>query len=66
MEKMFCMGLAIGFLGGALIAANSCKARNIVRKSQDEVIKRTEQFIDEKTSQKEECKGGECAKESGL
>ena len=28
MEKMFCLGLALGMVGGALIVANSYKAQS--------------------------------------
>lgn len=38
MEKMFCLGVALGMVGGALIVANNYKARSLVKKSQREVI----------------------------
>lgn len=38
MEKMFCLGLALGALGGALAVANSCKMRSLVKRSQEEFI----------------------------
>lgn len=57
MEKMFCMGLAVGLIGGALIVANSHKARTLVKKSQDEVMQKVDSVMDEKLkefSQKQE------------
>lgn len=48
MEKMFCMGLAIGLIGGALVVANSHKARTLVKKSQDEVMQKVDSVMDEK------------------
>lgn len=48
MEKMFCIGLALGMVGGALIVANSHKARTLVKKSQDEVVDKIETVMDEK------------------
>ena len=36
MEK-FTIGLLLGAVGGALLAANSCKMRTLVRKGQEEV-----------------------------
>ena len=37
MEKSFCVGLALGMLGGALIVANSYKARKIIKDGQEQV-----------------------------
>lgn len=48
MEKMFCMGLALGMIGGALIVANSHKARTLVKKGQDEMVEKIEAIVDEK------------------
>ncbi len=47
MEK-FTIGLALGMLGGALLVANSCKVRTLVKKSQDEVKEKLDTVIDEK------------------
>ena len=38
MEKMFCLGLVFGAVGGALVVANSYKARSLVKKSQSEFM----------------------------
>ena len=48
MEKMFCLGVALGMVGGALIVANSYKARTLVKKGQSEVIDKVGQMMDEK------------------
>jgi hypothetical protein len=49
MEKFF-LGLALGMAGGAIIVANNCKLRNLVKKNQDDIMKKAEQYIDEKLS----------------
>lgn len=38
MEKDFCIGLLMGLAGGALICANSYKARRAVKEGQDQVL----------------------------
>ncbi len=48
MEKMFCLGLALGMVGGALIVANNYKARSLVKKGQDEVMDKVDKFMDDK------------------
>ena len=48
MEKMFCLGLMFGMVGGALIVANSYKARTLVKKSQSEVMEKVNEMMDEK------------------
>ncbi len=52
MEK-FVVGLALGMLGGALITANNCKMRALVRKGQDEVKGKIDDMIDEKLKEDE-------------
>lgn len=52
MEK-FILGLALGMAGGALIVANNCKLRNLVKKNQDDVMQKAEQYIDNKLGQME-------------
>lgn len=47
MEK-FILGLAIGMAGGALLVANNCKLRNLVKKNQEDLMKKAEQYIDTK------------------
>ena len=47
MEKLFCLGLALGMVGGALIVANSYKARSLVKKSQAEVMQKIDEKMDE-------------------
>ena len=50
MEK-FILGVAIGMAGGALMVANNCKLRNLVKKNQDDLMKKAEQYIDNKLDQ---------------
>ena len=48
MEKMFCLGLVLGAVGGALIVANSYKARSRVKKSQAELLEKVDEMMDER------------------
>ncbi len=47
MEK-FIFGVAVGMAGGALLVANNCKLRNLVKKNQEDIMKKCEQYIDQK------------------
>lgn len=47
MEK-FVVGLALGMLGGALITANNCKMRALVRKGQEELKEKFDEKLEEK------------------
>lgn len=47
MEK-FAIGLLLGAVGGAMLAANSCKMRMLVRKGQEEVKQRLDEMWSEK------------------
>lgn len=51
MEKMFCLGLVLGAVGGMLIVANSYKARSLVKKSQAEMMQKVNDMMDEKLQQ---------------
>lgn len=51
MEKLFCLGLMLGAIGGALIVANNYKARSLVKKSQAEVMEKVNEMMDEKLGQ---------------
>ena len=53
MEKMFCLGLLFGAVGGALIVANSYKARLLVKKSQAELMEKVDEMMDERLKQME-------------
>ena len=55
MEK-FAIGLVLGAIGGALVAANSCKMRMLVRKGQEEIKQRLDEMMNEKLKELE--KGG--------
>ena len=48
MEKIFCLGLVLGMVGGALIVANSYKARTLVKKSQAELMEKVDEMMDER------------------
>ena len=52
MEK-FIFGLALGMAGGALIVANNCKLLNLVKKNQEDLMKKAENFIDTKLEEME-------------
>ena len=45
MEKMFFLGLVFGLAGGALLVANSCKARALVKKSQTELLEKVDAML---------------------
>ncbi|MDE7440035.1 MAG: hypothetical protein K2N23_05975 [Clostridia bacterium] len=53
MEK-FILGAALGMAGGALLVANNCKLRNLVKKNQDDLLKKAEQYIDTKLEKMEQ------------
>ncbi|MGN0806971.1 MAG: hypothetical protein ACI4MN_00805 [Candidatus Coproplasma sp.] len=61
MEK-FILGLAVGMAGGALLVANNCKLRNLVKKNQEDVMKKCEDYIDNKLAG-EGKQGGCCSQE---
>ena len=50
MEK-FIIGLALGGLGGALLATNNCKMRALVKKGQEEIKARLDEILDEKLAE---------------
>lgn len=52
MEK-FILGLAVGMAGGALIVANNCKLLNLVKKNQEDIMKKAENYIDKKLEELE-------------
>lgn len=56
MEKMFCLGIMLGAVGGALLVANSYKMRSLVKKSQAEFVDKVNEMMDEKLK----CGGGNC------
>ena len=43
-SKTFILGLALGMVGGALIVANSQKARRMVKNSQEQLRKKAEEL----------------------
>lgn len=52
MEK-FIFGLALGMAGGALIVANNCKLLNLIKKNQEDLMKKAENYIDTKLEEME-------------
>lgn len=65
MEKMFCLGLAFGMVGGALIVANSYKARSLVKKSQAELLQKVDEMMDERLKAQSPAEGGEKSEKKG-
>lgn len=53
MEK-FAIGLVIGGIGGALLAANNYKMRTLIKKGQEEMQTKLDKLMDEKIEQMEE------------
>ena len=53
MEK-FILGAVLGMAGVALIVANNCKVRNLVKKNQEDLMQKAEQYIDSKLGQMEQ------------
>lgn len=51
MNEKFIFGLALGMLGGAVIATNSVKARQLVKSGQEQVVEKAE-TITKKNSKK--------------
>ena len=51
MEKIFCLGLMFGAVGGALLVANSYKARSLVKKSQADVMQKVSDMMGERLQQ---------------
>ena len=51
MEKIFCLGLMFSAVGGALLVANSYKARSLVKKSQADVMQKVSDMMDERLQQ---------------
>jgi len=58
MEKMFCLGLMLGAIGGALLTANSYKARCLVKKSQAELTEKVNEMMDERLKAMGKSEGG--------
>ncbi|MGN1373672.1 MAG: hypothetical protein ACI4VK_06485 [Candidatus Coproplasma sp.] len=62
MEK-FILGLAVGMAGGAVLVANNCKLRNLVKKNQEDIMKKCEAYIDNKLGESGGQQGSCCAEE---
>ncbi len=53
MDK-FIIGLALGMAGGALVVANNCKLLNLVKKNQEDIMQKAENYIDKKLEELEQ------------
>lgn len=53
MGKDFAVGLALGMVGGALIIANSYKARKLVKDGQEEIKKKASKLCKQKNKSKD-------------
>ncbi|MBR0189607.1 MAG: hypothetical protein IJQ23_04410 [Clostridia bacterium] len=49
MNEKFIFGLALGMLGGAVIATNSVKARQMVKSGQQQVVEKAETLTKKKS-----------------
>jgi hypothetical protein len=62
--EKFIVGLAVGMAGGALIVANSCKIRKLIKQNQDDLMQKAEKYIDSKLEEMdnapEKCKNDDC------
>ena len=54
MESKFCLGLALGMLGGALIIANSQKAKKAVTAAQNKILDKITELKNKTSEQSEE------------
>ena len=54
MDKNFACGLVLGMIGGALIIANSYKARKLVKDSQEQIKSKVTEMAKNCKQQKEE------------
>ena len=52
MDK-FIFGLALGMAAGAVIVANNCKLLNLVKKNQEDLMEKAENYIDTKLDELE-------------
>ena len=65
MEKAFMFGLVCGMAFGALLVANSQKARRLVEKGQTEVINQVEELTDKVKEEKDAARKANLFKEKG-
>ena len=52
MEK-FILGAVVGMAAGAILVANNCKLRNLVKKNQEDLMEKANELIDAKLEQLE-------------
>ncbi len=58
--KKFILGLTIGMVGGGLLVANNCKLRSLVKRNQDDMVKRAEKYIDERLAELDKKQHSSC------
>ncbi len=54
MDKNFVCGLILGMLGGALVVANSYKARKLVKDGQEEIKNKVCEMTEKKENKKQD------------
>ena len=47
-SKLFCLGLAVGMVGGAILVANSKKVRQMIKEGQEQIRKKIDEMEDKK------------------
>ncbi len=52
MDDKFILGLGLGMLGGAVIVANSVKARQMVKNGQEQVMDKVTKMTEKKPAKK--------------
>lgn len=52
MNEKFYLGMLLGALGGAMVVANSLKARKAIVNGQEQVMEKIEEFKDGKSNKK--------------
>lgn len=57
------MGLVLGMAAGAVVVANNCKLRNLVKKNQEDLMQKAECYIDKKLEDLENMGGNQAQSE---
>ena len=52
MDDKFVAGIALGMIGGAIIAANSVKARQMIKDGQEKVMEKAEKVMGDSSQNK--------------
>lgn len=64
MEK-FILGAVVGMAAGAILVANNCKLRNLVKKNQEDLMEKANELIDSKLEQLEKSKEKKSSAKAG-